>query len=77
MGRTACIEPLCLYKGAFYLTFIPQAQIGIVKEKESMMFAKKSLRRLFGCNRQEQSGGSCVIRNFIICKFNLCEALLE
>jgi len=23
MGRTACTEPQCLYKGALYLTFIP------------------------------------------------------
>jgi len=23
MGRTACTEPQCLYKGALYVTFIP------------------------------------------------------
>jgi hypothetical protein len=53
------------------LLTIPQAEIGIVREKESIMFVKESRRRLFGYNRQEQVGGSCVI-----CKFNLREVLL-
>jgi len=27
MGRTACTEPQCLYKGALYLIFIPQKPV--------------------------------------------------
>jgi hypothetical protein len=34
MGRTACTEPQCLYKGAFYLTFF-NAQIKIQVGKTS------------------------------------------
>ena len=56
---------------------LPQAEISTVIEKESMMFVKKSLRRLFGYNRQEEGGSSCVISNFVVCKFNLHEVLLE
>jgi hypothetical protein len=61
MGCTTCTEPQCLYKGAIYLTFIPQAENGIAREKESMMFVMEPLRRLFGCNRQEHMEGGGVV----------------
>jgi hypothetical protein len=32
MGRTACTEPQCLYKGALYLTFLPIFKNGLTKD---------------------------------------------
>jgi hypothetical protein len=42
MGRTACTEPQCLYKGALYLTYI-NTKTGIICEAGSgiqSLFAK-------------------------------------
>jgi hypothetical protein len=54
-----------------------QVEITFVIEKESMYFVKKSLRRLFARNRQEQGAGSDITSNFMTCKFNLLEELLK
>jgi hypothetical protein len=44
MGRTACTEPQCLYKGAVYLTFLFNVELGTGKFVE----CKTENYRFFG-----------------------------
>jgi len=38
MGRTACTESQCLYKGALYYTFLPHCLLSLLNPKTYFMY---------------------------------------
>jgi hypothetical protein len=43
MGRTACTEPQCLYKGALYLTFIHERNLSFRVRLHGVVFRQRYL----------------------------------
>jgi len=68
MGRTPCIEPQCLYKGALYPTFLPSAVSGwiYVSFVESFTLRLTAGRLVLVLFRVTNTVGFCAARSAFV-----------